>query len=321
LVKSKKRFNNLPSKSLLGIEVLTNTPKLNRLRNTIKERLKLQKKLQKTYAALLKSQNSLLTMESRQGRLLSVLNKLEAHPIISTFHNYTEESQNIVDMILLDQRCRPGQKILKLWEAIKATEINEIPPHEIVDFLQDFVDQTATEFGVPDELLNQLRLCVGRSVYPILFPLLWKFQFAENEQLDVEYEKQKQILVKLPPEKLDTVLASFAPELFQVGVSILEELAFQIVPADMLMVLYRTMEQIHAIAKSNIGGDLGADDLFPIWLYITIHSNVSLIHSHLCYMDHFATPEESMTQLGYCLTTFQACVAHIRTVDTSQFDE
>merc|ERR1712137_440393 len=159
LVKSKKRFNNLPSKSLLGIEVLTNTPKLNRLRNTIKERLKLQKKLQKTYAALLKSQNSLLTMESRQGRLLSVLNKLEAHPIISTFHNYTEESQNIVDMILLDQRCRPGQKILKLWEAIKATEINEIPPHEIVDFLQDFVDQTATEFGVPDELLNQLRLC------------------------------------------------------------------------------------------------------------------------------------------------------------------
>ena len=65
------------------------------------------------------------------------------------------------------------------------------------------------------------------------------------------------------------------------------------------------MEHIHKIAQSKLGGDLGADDLFPIWLYITIHANISRLHSHLCYMEHFGTPEESMTQLGYCLTTFQ----------------
>ena len=105
------------------------------------------------------------------------------------------------------------------------------------------------------------------------------------------------------------------------------------------MVLYRTMEHIFSIGQSKIGGDLGADDLFPIWLYITIHCNISRLHSHLCYMEHFATPEESMTQFGYCLTTFQgkntflikyfqclfinfyflACVAHITHVNTSKF--
>ena len=84
------------------------------------------------------------------------------------------------------------------------------------------------------------------------------------------------------------------------------------------MVLYETMEYIHNIGKTHVGGDLGADDLFPMWLYITIHSNISRLHSHLCFMEYFATPEESMTQFGYCLTTFQACVAHINSVTPKQ---
>ena len=73
----------------------------------------------------------------------------------------------------------------------------------------------------------------------------------------------------------------------------------------MLMILYHVMECVHTIAHSHEGGDLGADDLFPLWIYITIHADVAELHSHLHYMDQFATPEENITQLGYCLTTFQ----------------
>ena len=73
----------------------------------------------------------------------------------------------------------------------------------------------------------------------------------------------------------------------------------------MLMVLYRTMQMIHETARKRVGGDLGADDLFPVWVYICIHSNFVQLHSYICYMENFSSPEERITQLGYCLTTFQ----------------
>ena len=102
------------------------------------------------------------------------------------------------------------------------------------------------------------------------------------------------------------------------------------------MILYRVMECVHKIASLREDGDLGADDLFPLWINVTIQANVSALHSHLHYMDQFSTPEENITQLGYCLTTFQgtspsdyfsertlipssACVSHIRCVDLEQF--
>lgn len=306
-VETNKTIPPMSNKAFVSIEALTNTPKMNKIRDNIKERQKQQKRLFKDYSLLQKAQSTGQTQETRQQRLQLLLQISTSHPIINTFHEYDEDNQQVIDSILLDQRCKTGLKILKLWEAIKATEIDEIPPHEIVDFLQDFVDKTAEEFGINDDYLDRLRLCVGRSVYPKIFPFLWNFKFEENSAADVIFEKQQQILRTVPPGKLDSILEPFNEDLslFHKGISILEDLVFQIVPADMLMVLYRTMEHIHTIMHSMIGGDLGADDLFPIWLYFTIHANISRLHSHLCYMEHFATPEESMTQFGYCLTTFQ----------------
>lgn len=73
----------------------------------------------------------------------------------------------------------------------------------------------------------------------------------------------------------------------------------------MLMSLFETTETLTSLAKEKIPGDLGADDIFPLWLYTTIHINMVKLHSHLCFMENFCSPEEGMTQLGYCLTTFQ----------------
>lgn len=71
------------------------------------------------------------------------------------------------------------------------------------------------------------------------------------------------------------------------------------------MCLYKTMELIHGMAITAIAGELGADTLFPLYLYVTIHAALPNLHSHLEFMADFAAPEEQMTQLGYCLTTFQ----------------
>ena len=239
-----KSVSNISGKSFISLESLISTPKLNRLRSNIKERQKIQKKYHKEYTQLLKSQNNYLSADNRAQRLENVLQRQQRHTIISTFHEYEEESQDIVDALLLDQRCRTGMKIMKLWEAIKATDINEIPPHEIVDFLQDFVDQTGTEFSITDEYLERLRLCVGRAVYPVIFPFLWDFQHEENEQSDARFEAQQRILRSVAPAKLDPVLAPFSHDLtmFEEGISILEDLAFQIVRVTRCFLVFVTNE-------------------------------------------------------------------------------
>lgn len=202
---------------------------MSNLSDLIKKRQKHDKKTQKEFSVLLKSQGLTLTMEYRQQKLQQTITSFNTHPIIQTFHEYEEELQKMIDSILLDQRCKSGQKILKLYEAIKATEIDEIPPHEIVDYLQDFVDQTANEFSIHDDFLDILRLSVGRAVYPMIFPFLWEFHFDQNENLDQQFEKQQKILRTVPPGSLDSVLEPFSSDLslFEKGISILEDLIFQ----------------------------------------------------------------------------------------------
>jgi hypothetical protein len=85
------------------------------------------------------------------------------------------------------------------------------------------------------------------------------------------------------------------------------------------MVIHDTMRAIHAIASQTRITAIGADDLFPIWLYVTIHSDIMHYHEYFTFMQHFAFDDENMTQLGYCLTTFAAALHHISSVNLADF--
>lgn len=218
-------------KSFVSIDVLCTTPQTIELRNFIKQWQRTHKILHKEFMGLLKTKAYITTVEHRQEVLNRVISSIKSHPIVSTFHEFNEIEQDQIDSILLDQRCRTGMKIMKLTEAVTATEVDEIPPHEIVDFLQDFVDQTASEFHLPDEHLDKLRLCVGRAVYPVLFNHLWNFQKEKNAEADALFESQQSWLRLILPSQLDPVLAPFDSnlELFRTGADILENLSFYIV--------------------------------------------------------------------------------------------
>jgi len=95
-------------------------------------------------------------------------------------------------------------------------------------------------------------------------------------------------------------------------------LPYQQAPSDYLMVIHDTMKEIHTIVSTYRMTAVGADDLFPIWLYVTIHSSVVHVHRYLTFMQHFAFDDENMTQMGYCLTTFAAAVHHICNLDLSE---
>ena len=214
----------------MSVEALCVTPQTVALRESSKRWARTHKRLYKEFMTVLKAQAPLLTPEYRQELLNSLIAGFNSHPVVNTYHEYSHEQAQI-DTILLDQRCRTGMKVLRLSQAIKATEIDDIPPHEVVDFLQDFVDQTAEEFSIPDEYLDRLRLCVGRAVYPVLFPFLWDFHVESNLESDATFESQQKWLRLLSPSDLDHVLSPFEQnlELFEKGVDILEGLCLQIV--------------------------------------------------------------------------------------------
>jgi len=307
------------SRNLLSLDDISSAPELIELRKDIKLRTKFKKQRKQLFMNLLKRQPIVTSLESRMLSMRKIMDNTIAHPVITTFHELLDEFQDEFDSIILDQRNRNGMRILRLYEAIQATEIDEIPPYEIVNFLQEFVDQLATEYSLGDECLDRIRLYVGRSVFPILYPLLSQLKSDENNKQDKIFIDQVTWLRKLPPAGLDPILGKLVgaagdTSAFTPIISLIEDVMYRTTPSDMLMVLYETMEMIHGVAKRVLGGDLGADDLFPVWLYCTIHANLVSVHSHMCFMENFAAPEESMTQLGYCLTTFQACVAHICTV-------
>lgn len=197
----------------------------------LKEREKDKNRIHKLYTNILKVQPTILMIEHRSPCFQKIVSSANPHAIISTYHYFNEDLQNQFDSLILDQRCRTGMKILRLQEAIEATEIDEIPPHEIVDFLQEFVDETATEFAIADEYLDILRLFIGRSVFPCLFFSIFSFKEKDNLAQDDMFYQKAEALRKLEPRIIDPILDNFSSDfsVFEKPISQIEDIMFHLV--------------------------------------------------------------------------------------------
>ena len=123
------------------------------------------------------------------------------------YHEWHHDRQTQFNRILLSVRFVEGMKIQKLFEAIDKTCIDEIPPAEIVSFLQVFTEEMAASFDIKDEWVTVLRLYIARAVYRKIFPVCFQYRDSDYEQLDTRYRKQVLWQRRVPPASIDGNLA------------------------------------------------------------------------------------------------------------------
>eukprot|EP00457_Paulinella_chromatophora_P000490 gb/GEZN01000490.1/.p1 GENE.gb/GEZN01000490.1/~~gb/GEZN01000490.1/.p1 ORF type:complete len:1400 (-),score=358.34 gb/GEZN01000490.1/:111-3830(-) len=103
-------------------------------------------------------------------------------------------------------------------------------------------------------------------------------------------------------------------------IAIFNELSRLTAPCDMKQCLVATARQIYrrarqyAVARGGIGQrmcEVGADDFFPIWFHVLIHSAVPGLFRRMKYMTGVTDGEEDFGETGYYLTCLEAALINV----------
>lgn len=220
-----------PTQNLFPVEMLVSTGPLLALQQHVKLRQRIQRRALRKWEIELKLfSNANNSYETRGSDVRRLVTSVQKHPAVATYHQEFYPSQCTFDALILDQRTIEGKNIQELVTAISETGSNEIPPYEVVDFLQEFVDQCAIRFNVPDDCLDILRLFMNRAVYPKLFPILFSgYQTEVQRSRDAVFQSQIGWLRQLPPEELDPSLKPFNLDMVAAPISQLEEIVYHLV--------------------------------------------------------------------------------------------
>jgi hypothetical protein len=121
------------------------------------------------------------------------------------------------------------------------------------------------------------------------------------------------------------------------AIQTLEEMVHLYSPTDMLRCLIACASNVYQIAASyrrqrrrqaeNRGeklsskldpeGNIGADDFFPMWLYVVAHARVPDMMVRLGIMEGYSSRQQKNSESGYYLTCLESALLHILSADTS----
>lgn len=94
---------------------------------------------------------------------------------------------------------------------------------------------------------------------------------------------------------------------------------FEVVPRDMIRTVQRVVKFIFEQVKLCTEKAIGADEIFPLFLCVLIHSQLAEVENYIIFLNNFLSTEEKMGEAGYCLVTLEAAFQHLNTMNLSEF--
>ena len=70
---------------------------------------------------------------------------------------------------------------------------------------------------------------------------------------------------------------------------------------------------LESLAALGRGGKVGADELFPVFVYVVVHANPPRLHSNLAYVQRWRNPMAFKDEAGCYFTHLQAAVNFLDT--------
>eukprot|EP00002_Diphylleia_rotans_P035334 TRINITY_DN7698_c0_g1_i1.p1 TRINITY_DN7698_c0_g1~~TRINITY_DN7698_c0_g1_i1.p1 ORF type:complete len:833 (+),score=186.83 TRINITY_DN7698_c0_g1_i1:235-2499(+) len=250
------------------------------------------------------------------------------HSVEVGFHPVDPNMQAYFEKIILDERTPEGRRIRQLIDFLLDRGPQVVNSGDVSLFLNDFAEQILRSCGLSEEKeRSTLRLYLYRTVYPRIVPFCSLYNTDEEIEADAHFARQIRWMREVDCQDFDVDLAFFvdresAQKCFKAASNILTECGYFCVPTDMLHCIFTTAKMIAQMAT---GGSarrgMGADDFFPIFIYCVVLSDVSTIHRSIGFMKRFSSPNERMSELGYCLTSLEAAVLHLSNLSKDVIEE
>ncbi|EFC41400.1 vacuolar sorting protein 9 domain-containing protein [Naegleria gruberi] len=258
-----------------------------------------------------------------------------------------EIEQEFFDLIA-DQRTEEGQSLRTFLKEINNAGLEKVPPAEIAEYVVIYVDYLSDRHAIKTDLEKQaiLRL-VSRLIYNEfgLGLRLQKIEIESQSQENYKFQQQVRLLRKLTANQLGVankflpIRAKFTGKQnsikemihkqnqtpFYDPIATLGYLNYCVSPIDMLHCVYSCARQIHIIAKDNCsqrGKDFsfGADEFFPILVYVVVHAHLPNIHSALSYISKYSSQSRN-SEVVYYLTCLEGAVMYAQELSEEDIQE
>jgi hypothetical protein len=316
-------------------ELLVNIPLLNRMWKVIKALDAKANKLNESYTNQKKQYKQRTKKEigiCLQNLLSSKTNRFKTylvdHPIVSLDCNLEQlfldflEGDEQRDFITLvaDIRNEEGRNISTFMNQIETYTLAKVPDTEILRYIESYATFLSQIHNVTDPFhVKCLHLFVNRMIFSLVGPDLISLEVQQVQEMEEEFLTKVRLLKDLSPAQLGVDMKflplSDSANCFRQAIDILEYLLFCVSSQDMLHCIYCCAKSIHNTAHSNCTQrgqefSFGADEFFPIFVYVVVQSNLFSIHAHLSFLKKFSPTYCNPESMYFC-TCLEGAVCYI----------
>jgi len=163
---------------------------------------------------------------------------------------------------------------------------------------------------------NGLETYIMSKIHHVAFP------YVIDTEKDDALQRQMELLSFLTPAHLDVnpILASEA--IISMAKDELRRIKDFNTPGDKINCIVRCCARIFScldLAKTE-GTMPGADDFFPVFIYVVLKANVPQLYSNCEYIETFRNPHDMITRSGYCFVNLRSALEFLLNVDSSQLN-
>nr|XP_046260313.1 alsin-like isoform X3 [Scatophagus argus] len=175
---------------------------------------------------------------------------------------------------------------------------------------------------------------------PRLYPPLFTLYSLQEEQMDGQYWEHILRLNKQPDQSLlrflgvqekfwpvwrsilgekKQILSSSEDACFVSAVETLQQISTTFTPADKLLVLQKTFEELNQEVKPMLDDNFlwCMDDLLPLFLYVVLRARIRNLGAEVSMMEDLMDPNVQHGELGMMFTTLKACYIQIQQESTT----
>jgi len=262
-------------------------------------------------------------------------NKFHWHP------SHIEGTQLNFNCLVLDQRYSPGV-LLHRWYS-KIEKQDKVEPQLITGFIDYLSKYLIGHYNLDSKYYQTIILFLERLIFPRIVASdkkpLFRSQMTDAEKKQDEVFREKAAWLRtlsqdklgINPkfckkdidesnlEKYDRADLPFGPCIE----ALVGEARVQ-VPTDILYSILQAILKINVCAQSycsNKDEMIGADDLFPMVVYVVVHSKVPDINARLGFLERYLKFEHAHRgEAAMCRSLLQAAVAYITSCDKTDFE-
>eukprot|EP00041_Stephanoeca_diplocostata_P000166 m.13651 g.13651 ORF g.13651 m.13651 type:complete len:346 (+) comp10170_c0_seq4:407-1444(+) len=209
-----------------------------------------------------------------------------------------------------------------------------LSPNEFVTIIRDFLCQTSLKLAEhelwknasEDELDNAYE---GLEKY--LMNKMYKACFQPSASDDISRDQaladRLAIMSFVRPEHLDIPPALCADGAVGMAMKELCKMDAYKAPRDKMVCVLNCCKIINSVLQSHTD-KAGADEFFPMLVYVTLTAKPKNLYSNMCFIKRFRNPDKLMGEPGYYFTTLEGAIefaetlnADRLTIDRKTFDD